>query len=203
MATTRRTTKTSKKTTTRRSKSQKSSNGAGRVLLVIAALIVLLVVYRQLVLASYVRGQVPEAKLQTALETCMRENVSISQLSSLQSVKAKESMGISSSLGSLQGILTDIFNGMSAGVVETQITAQYIKEIKVLGLEDFFGKNAQMRINGEADVRHQVPVIGILEDHKQYQLVLNKRADSFNFMRVSVKTADQNDWSVWECAQQF
>lgn len=198
MARTRQTVKTTRKTTTR-----SNDNGGGRMLLFVAAIIVLLVVYRQLVLGAYVRGQVPEAKLQTALQACVQDHVSLSQLSSLQSLKAKESMGMSSSISSLQGIFKDILNGMSAGMVQAQVKTQYVTEIKVLGLEDFFGQNAQMRISGAIDIQYQVPVIGILEDNQQYQLQLNKRGEQFNFIRVSVKKPDQSNWSEWECTQQF
>lgn len=204
MARTRQRIKTTKKTTTRRrSKSSTKGNGSGRLLLFASAIVVLLVVYRQVVLASYVRGQIPEVKLQMALETCLQQNVSLSQLSSLQSLKAKESMGISSSIGTLQGIFKDILNGVSAGVVQTEITAQYISEIKMLSLEDFFGQNAQMQINGAVDIRHQVPVIGVLEDHKQYQVKLNKRGEQFNFLQLSTRKDDKAEWTVWECSQQF
>jgi len=203
MARTRQRIKTTRKTPHRRSKSSPKGNGSGRLLLFACAIVVLLVVYRQVILASYVRGQIPETTLQTVLETCFQQNISLSHLSSLQSIKAKESMGISSSLGTLQGIFKDILNGVSAGVVQTEITAHYISEIKMLNLEDFFGKNAQMQVNGVVDIRHQVPVIGVLEDHKQYQVKLNKRGEQFNFLQLSTRKDDKAEWTVWECSQQF
>jgi hypothetical protein len=166
---------------------------ASTVIVIIAAVIAAYISYKQIYLVSKVTANLPEQAMSTGIGACMQKNLTPAKL---KQDLAKTDLNLD--LGSLFG---SVWDTVSSTVVETRVEKNYIGEVKVLSIQDFLGKNADMRITGSVDVVSKVPVAGEFRNRKDYQLVLVKRDKKYHFDGLSVKNPDSQQWDVWECAQ--
>ncbi len=173
--------------------SSKPVSIASTLIVIVAAVIAAFVAYKQIYLVSKVTANMPEQAMSRGIAVCMQKHVTPAQL---KQELAKTDLNLN--LGNLLGSMWDT---VSSSVVEVEIKKNYISEVKVLSIQDFMGKNAEMRVTGSVDVVSKVPVVGEIANRKDYQLVLVKRDQQYHFNGLSVKKPDSAQWDDWQCAQ--
>lgn len=176
-----------------RKTSSKPVSIASTVIVIVAAIIAAFVAYKQIYLVSKVTANLPEAAISDGIAACMQKNTTPAQL---KEELAKTDLNLN--FGNLLGSMWD---SVSSSVVEIEVKKNYIGEVKVLNIQDFMGKNAEMRVLGSVEFVSKIPVVGEINDRKDYQLVLVKRDTHYHFDGLSVKKPDSAQWDEWQCAQ--
>lgn len=183
------------KTTTSSNKSTKKLPLATSILIGVLAVIIAFIAYKQIFLVSNITSHLPEDALKQNIEACVKTHFTGSMLTSLSPNNA---------FFDLKGVLNSVLQGISTTVlVNTTVKNNLITEVKVVKIDDFFGKNAQMDITGSMDVIAQVPVMGETQSSKEYQLALIKRGDEHYFDTLSIKDREATEWTQWACAKKM
>ena len=190
-------TKSTRSSTRKRSSSKKKTSFATNMMLMVLSVIVAAIAYKQIILVSQVASHVPEAKLTQALEVCLQENLTPNML---QQTWAGNNLSDSFSFN-VQNLLGNVWGQVSQNLVETNIIHHYITETKVMKVQDWLGKQAEIRLTGSLELVSKIPVIGDIDTKKNYQLHLFKRNEQYYFDGLSIKNADSQQWDKWACAQ--
>ncbi|MDM8547860.1 hypothetical protein QUF61_15320 [Candidatus Venteria ishoeyi] len=197
--------RTTSSKTTRKKRNPKKQPIATYLMLSVLAIIVAAVAYKQIVLAGMISSNLPETKLNHSLEVCFQKNLTPDQIKhevSQFTTQQSQSSSMTSFGGlDLSGMLGTVLDQVTGSVVETQILENHITESKVMNIQDFMGKQAEIRVQGRVEIAYQLPVVGEIRNRKDYQTVLFKRDQSYYFESVSVKKPESNQWDEWPCSQ--
>ena len=166
------------------------------IVLLVIILLVAIIVYKQVYLVSKITTQLPETALTTSLQQCVQAHASTDIVNNLSS---KTNIDVSSF--QWKGLFDTLLDKIPNDVINITIDKNYLTEIKVIKVEDFLAKNAQIDINGSLDLSYRLPVVGETKEQKTYQLRLIKRDQNYYFKEVQVKKADQQNWQTWACSQ--
>ena len=169
-------------------RTRKKPSLATSIMLGVLAVIVAAVAYKQIFLASYVSSQLPDAQLAKSIESCVQAHFTPSLFSGLTKNNAAPDV-------------QQLLSGFLGGVVPITVQQNYITEVKVLELEDFLGRNAQIRVVGSVDLALRVPIMGDLKSQKDYMTTVFKRDESYYFKTLSIKDGEATQWTEWPCAK--
>jgi len=165
------------------------------IMIGILAIIVAFIAYKQIFLVSYITSNLPEDTLKQNIEACVKTNFTGEMLTSLSPNNA---------FFDLKGVLNSVLQGISTQVlVNTTVKNNLITEVKVVKIDDFFGKNAQIEVTGSIDVTTNVPVIGETQSNKEYKFSLIKRENEHYFDTLSIKDRAATQWINWACTKKM
>lgn len=168
---------------------------ATSMMISVLAIIIAFIAYKQIFLVSHITSNLPEEALKQNIEACVKVNFTSEMLTSLSPNNA---------FFDLKGVLNSVLQGISTSVLaNTMVKNNLITEVKVVKIDDFFGKNAQIDVTGSIDVIAHVPVIGETQSNKEYKLSLIKRGSEHYFDTLSVKDREATQWTDWACAKKM
>ena len=160
------------------------------VMLLVIAGLVSIIAYKRLFLAGKITGQLPTEKLAQSLEQCVKTYF-------------KPLPADLAALGGNNPLVSSVLEGISSSVIPTRLQGHQLDEVKVLKIDDFWGKNAQIKLSGAIQIGSTLPVIGNMNSRQNYTLTLFKQGESYSFSEMMVKGEKQTDWQKWACAKQF
>jgi hypothetical protein len=179
--------------------SKKKMPLAYSVILVVLAILVMILLYKQVYLGSQITSNLPKDPFTQGIEACLQENLKPSLLKSLTA----QSSLVKNSFVDVNTLLNTVLKGLSSSTVEMTITQNYITEMKLLKVEDFFGKNAQVRMTGMVEIKSSAPIVGSMDNKKEYTTTVYKRGAEHYFKELAVKGQDEANWERWSCAKTF
>ncbi|MCV6637030.1 hypothetical protein [Candidatus Albibeggiatoa sp. nov. NOAA] len=180
-------------------KDKKKLPMAYNVAIVISAILVMILVYKQVYLGSQITSQLPQPQFTQSIESCLQEHIKPTLLKSLTA----QSPVVKNSFVDVNTLLNTVLKGLSSSMVDMKITQNYITEMKLLKVEDFFGNNAQVRMTGMVEIESSAPMVGSMDNTKEYTTTVYKRGDEHYFKELSVKERDEANWEQWRCAKTF
>jgi len=186
-------TKSKKSTASPRTK--RTPNFAQSAILGVLAIIVAVIAYKQIFLVNYITSSLPKDSLTRTIEVCVQENFAPKLLSSLKQNSLQPNNF------NMQNVFNNVLRGISTNMVQTKVQNNYIIEMKVLKINDLFGKSAETRITGLIELISTIPVIGEIRSKKDYLLVLFKDDHKYYFNTFSVKDEKESQWQEWSCAK--
>lgn len=181
------------------SKSKAKLPLAYSIILIVCALLVAILVYKQVYLGSQIVANLPQQRFTQGIETCVNGHVRPGLLKSLTA----QSPIVKNSFVDVATLLNTVLKGLSSSAVEMKITKNYITEMKITQIEDFFGQNAAIRMAGVIDISASAPILGSMDSSKEYLTTLYKRGNEYYFQQLSVRERDTAQWEDWACAQSF
>jgi hypothetical protein len=165
------------------------SFGSGLAMLALA-LFIGAIGYKQLVLGSLIRNQLPYSGLAAGLENCARAYYNPLPLNNQSGFN-------------MDGLLSTVWSGASAEILNVRAENVVTDEIKILKVDDFFGKFAQLRVSGAMTLRATVPVWGDRVENRLFQLVLAKQDSSYAYTQLEIKGQNEMNWQAWPCSGNF
>jgi hypothetical protein len=169
------------------------------IILVVLAILVMILVYKQVYLGSQITSNLPKEQFTHSIEACLQENIRPTLLKSLTA----QSPIVKNSFVDVNTLLNTVLKGLSSSMVEMTITQNYITEMKLLKVEDFFGKNAQVRMTGMVEIASSAPMVGSMDNKKEYTTTVYKRGAEHYFKQLAIKGQDDANWEEWQCAKTF
>jgi len=169
------------------------------VVLIVLAILVMILVYKQVYLGSQITSNLPKEQFTQSIESCLQEHIRPSLLKSLTA----QSPIVKNSFVNVNTLLNTVLKGLSSSMVEMTITQNYITEMKLLKVEDFFGNNAQVRMVGMVEIESSAPMVGSMDNKKEYTATVYKRGNEHYFKQLEVKGTDESNWEQWNCAKTF
>ncbi len=169
------------------------------VIIGVLAVLVMILVYKQVYLGSKITSNLPQEQFTQSIEGCLQEHIRPSLLKSLTA----ETPMVKNSFVDVNTLLNTVLKGVSSSMVKMQITQNYITEMKLLQVEDFFGNNAQIRMTGMVEIASSAPMVGSMDAKKEYTTTVYKRGTEHYFKELAVKGQDDANWEQWQCAKTF